>query len=316
MQFIEMCSEIAAGTRGSSLGPGAVKAACFNAGGDLFSRVPLEQVADENHRLWEDEEAEWAKRVSGLVAVYDRLSNRVGLELQRGERFPVVLSADHGSAGGTIAGVKKHFPNERLGVIWVDAHADLHSPWTSPSGNMHGMPLATAINTNNEECAARTPNDVAQKGWEQLKNMGGMAPKIQPQDIVFISVRSTEEPEEALMSRHNIPNISTGKVREVGAAKTVEMALEYLSECDRIYVSFDVDSMDPSISRGTGTPVENGLTEQEANDILCGLVRDPRVCCFEMVEVNPCLDDKINAMAETAYRILNSVVHTLETRTP
>lgn len=314
IRLIENCSEIAAGTRGASLGPGAVKTACFNAGGDLFSKHPLTKVEDENNQLWADEEAQWAKRVSGLVRVFERVSDAVKNVLTEGTEFPVVISGDHGSAGGTIAGIKAAFPNDRLGVVWVDAHADLHSPYTTPSGNMHGMPLATALNEDNRECMLREPNETAVNGWNALKNMGGMAPKVLPGDLVFIAVRDTEEPEEALMSRYNIPNIATGKVREIGVEQTVALALEQLTDCDRIYISFDVDSMDPSISYGTGTPVPNGLSEHQATQILRGLLRDPRVCCFEMVEVNPCLDDKINAMAETAYRALNAAIETIETR--
>lgn len=313
LQLLEIASEITAGTRGASLGPGAVKTACFNAGGDLFARHTVREIQHENHRLWLDEEAPWAKRVGGLVEVYKRLSSSVKETLEAG-KVPVVLSGDHGSAGGTIAGVKMAHPTERVGVVWVDAHADLHSPFTTPSGNMHGMPLATAIAEDNRECMIREPIGLAKEGWSELKNIGGIEPKVLPQDVLFIAVRDTEAPEDKLMARLGIPNISTGKVRELGVQNTVAHVLDYLKDCTRIYISFDVDSMDPSISYGTGTPVEDGLSEHQATQILCGLAADPRTCCFELVEVNPCLDDKKNAMAETAYRVLEAVVQTLEKR--
>src|SRR5690606_31428777 len=89
-----------------------------------------------------------AKRVAGLVKVFASVSSKVNDALTKG-KFPIVLAADHGSAGGTIAGIKTAYPNKRLGVIWIDAHGDLHTPYTTPSGNMHGMPLSTALGEDN-----------------------------------------------------------------------------------------------------------------------------------------------------------------------
>ena len=205
------------------------------------------------------------------------------------------------------------FPDKRLGVVWIDAHADLHTPFTTPSGNVHGMPLATALAEDNLACQRNTPNAEALEAWEKLKSMGGA--KLSVEDLVFVAVRDTEEQEDALMARQNMTNHTVEAVRNTGADAIVVKILDQLSDCDMIYVSFDVDSMDCDlVSHGTGTPVKNGLTPEEASLLMIGLLRDPRVCCAEIVEINPCLDEKTNTMAETAFEIFEQSLEALKNR--
>eukprot|EP01041_Mallomonas_annulata_P025357 gene25357-46368_t len=142
LKFIINTSEITAGTRGASLGPDAVITAARKKNNYLFGNFPLVRLQDENHLLDQETKFAFAKRIDGLVKIYERLNSSVQETLKEGE-FPFVLASDHGSAGGTIAGIKSAFPGKRLGVIWIDAHGDLHSPFTTPSGNIHGMPLST-----------------------------------------------------------------------------------------------------------------------------------------------------------------------------
>lgn len=142
--LVENKSEIGAGTRGASLGIDAVKIAALNAKSNYFKDTKIIKIENENDKLWEETSFESAKRIEGIVKVYKRISNSVSDILTK-NKFPVLLSGDHSNAGGTIAGIKKAYPEKRLGVIWIDAHADLHSPYTSPTGNVHGMPLATAL---------------------------------------------------------------------------------------------------------------------------------------------------------------------------
>src|SRR5204863_2735786 len=111
-------------------------------------------------------------------------------------------SGDHGTSGGTITGIKMAKPNSKLGVIWIDAHADLHTPYTTPSGNMHGMPLAAAIGEDNEDCKVHDLDEKTMKQWEQLKNFGKISPKILPEDIVFISLRDYEKEEKHLIEKY------------------------------------------------------------------------------------------------------------------
>jgi arginase len=226
------------------------------------------------------------------------------------KKFPIVLAGDHSTAAGTIMGIKAANPEKRLGVVWIDAHADLHTPYTTPSGNMHGMPLAMVTQLDNKDCQINEPGSETISYWEKIKKIGGDFPKIQPKDIVFISVRDTEEPEDYLIHHYGIKNFSTAEVRELGIEKVAAQALEILAECDQIYISFDVDSLDSSISVGTGTPVPNGLTVEEAINLNAELIKDKRVCCWEIVEVNPTLDTE-NTMAEIAFEVLEITAKSL-----
>ena len=154
IKFIENRSEIGAGSRGASLGVDALRIASLNVDNKFFRENEVVTIKDENHLLFEPVKFESAKRIGGIVQVFKSISSEVKSTLASGE-FPFVLAADHSSAGGTIAGIKEQYPDKRLGVIWIDAHADLHSPYTSPSGNVHGMPLASAINYDNLECKVK-----------------------------------------------------------------------------------------------------------------------------------------------------------------
>ncbi len=312
--LIENNSEIGAGTRGSSLGVDALRIAAFNSKSRYFKDHQIEKIENENDRLFEEVDFPTAKRMRGVVNVYHRICDKVEDVMEK-NRFPLILAGDHSSAGGTIAGIKKANPDKRLGVIWIDAHADIHSPYTSPSGNMHGMPLATALNVDNKDHQNKHPEKEVITYWNELKNLGGIAPKISAQDLVFIGVRDTEEPEDYFISDNNIKNVSVEHVRRNGVETVSAEVMEYLKDCDIIYLSFDVDSMDCDlISYGTGTPVPNGLTEQEAGGLINHFLIDKRVCCFEVVEINPCLDNKQNKMAETAFRILESATSIIEKR--
>ena len=227
--------------------------------------------------------------------------------------FPLLLAADHGSAGGTIAGIKAAYPSKRLGVIWIDAHADLHTPYTTPSGNMHGMPLATALGIDNEEEQVNELSPEVIAMWNELKNTGIAGAKVLPGDIVFIAVRDTEEQEDALMEQLNLKNHTVEKLRDHGVEAIVRETMEQLSDCDIIYVSFDVDSMDPGLtSHGTGTPVEDGITPAEAEMFLKAFAKEEKTICIEFVEVNPCLDEKKNRMAEITFNLLEEMVEVLE----
>ncbi len=305
-------SEITAGTRGSSLGPEAIMAAARKKNSDFFGEFEIEYVEECNYLLDSAIKYPFAKRVGGLVKVFASVSSKVKAILERNE-FPLLLAADHGSAGGTIAGIKAAYPTKRLGVIWIDAHADLHTPYTTPSGNMHGMPLATALGIDNiEEQVNELSSDVICM-WSELKNTGIIGPKILPEDIVFIGVRDTEEQEDALMERLNLTNHTVDKLRDEGVEAIVKETLDQLSNCDIIYVSFDVDSMDPELtSHGTGTPVEDGLTPAEAEMFLKGFAKEEKTVCIEFVEVNPCLDEKKNKMAQITFELLKETVEVLE----
>lgn len=313
VKILEVKSEIAAGTRGARLGIEAIKTASINKGSDYFTRYESENVESVNEILFDGYRHPNAKYIDGVLIMFTRVCEATHRALSDGH-MPIVLAGDHSSAAGTIAGIKKTYPDKRLGVIWIDAHADLHTPYTSPSGNMHGMPLAAAAKLDNLNAQVNQPKEETVMYWEKIKRLGVDGPKIRPEDICFIGLRSTEGPEKELIAEHNITVIPTADMRKMGVEETAVKALNALVECDLIYLSFDVDSMDPeNVSYGTGTPVEDGLTFDEAKKLNNLLMANDKIVCWEMVEVNPLLDSK-NKMAESAFEILERVTASYEAR--
>ncbi|MBM3413811.1 MAG: arginase [Bacteroidetes bacterium] len=309
IKIIEVPSEIGAGTRGASLGVEAIKIAALDFMSNFFIHFPTEQIPTENKLLHEPIESPYAKRAKGIYTMYERVSKAVGDTLKN-NFFPVVLSGDHATAGATIAGIRMAKPKSKLGVIWIDAHADLHTPFTTPTGNMHGMPMAISLGIDNKECAVHKPDAATLEYWHKLKNIGKICPKVSSEDIVYISLRDFEKEEKNLLDRLGIKKISAKEVRSKGAESIVRSILRYLSDCTDIYLSFDVDCLDASITKGTGTPVGNGLREREAEDLVSKFMQNRKICCFEITEVNPTLD-KENLMAEIAFNILQRSVNNL-----
>jgi arginase len=309
VKIIEVPSEIGAGTRGASLGIDSIKIAALDFMSNFFVHFPTETIEDENKLLYEPIESPYAKRIKGVQTVTARVAKAVQ-ECIKGGFIPVVLSGDHSNAMGTIAGIKMARPKSKLGVIWIDAHADLHTPYTTPSGNMHGMPLAASMGEDNKESKVHQPDERTVTCWNQLKNLGNISPKVKAEDVVLISARDYEKEEKHLIEKHDIKLITTNEVRRKGAENVVRAVLRYLSDCTDIYISFDVDSLDSSISKGTGTPVSNGLRERETEDLISKFMQNRKVCCFEITEVNPTLD-KENLMSEIAFNILQRSVNVL-----
>ncbi len=311
IEIIVNNSELAAGTRGASLGPGAIMTAARKANNPYFGLYKLHPLPDYNRFLDQKNETEFAKNLVGFKLVFESVAEKTTEILNKGS-FPLILAGDHGSAAGTIAGIKAAYPDKRLGVVWIDAHGDLHSPYTTPSGNIHGMPLSLSLGNDNLGYQRNTPSEETVTIWNELKHKYTGTVKLNPSDLVFIGVRDTEHEENQLITENNITNHTVESVRKEGAQAIVRHVLEQLSPCDIIYISFDVDSMDPEItSFGTGTPVGNGIFPEEAEEILTLLAQDPKTVCIEFVEVNPCLDNKENTMAETAFSLLESVTTAL-----
>lgn len=303
IKLIEVKSEIGAGTRGAGMGVDAIKTAALDFGSSFFRRHESVEVPNENKLLLEPVENDFAKRIKGVYSFSERLAKQVCEFSKEEKTFPIVLAGDHTSAIGVASGIKMAHPEKRLGIIWIDAHADLHSPYTTPSGNMHGMPIAAILGEDNKGGQINKPDEETIQYWERLKHLGNIFPKVHYEDIVMVSVRDFERQEEYLMQKHNVKNISVTEIRNRGVERIAVEALTALDKCDLIYISFDVDSMDPEISKGTGTPVPGGLTEKEAGNLIYYLLRSKKVCCLEVVEINPTLD-KENLMAENAFEIL------------
>jgi arginase len=312
LKIIEVKSEIGAGTRGASLGVEAMKIASLDMNSDFFKQYESVEVENVNELLFDGAKHAYAKFIDGVMIMEERVCLEV-YETIFDEFFPIIMAGDHSTAYGTIAGIKKAHPKIRLGVIWIDAHADIHTPFTTPSGNMHGMALSMACGLDNLECKVNDPRGETLEYWEQLKNVGMPGPKIYPEDIVYIAVRDLEKPENYILNKYNINFIETEDVKKQGPATIARKALEMLDHCDMIYVSFDVDSIDSRVSTGTGTPVPNGLTVEEAKILNLELAKDPKVCAWEIVEVNPTLDTE-NRMAESAFEILEATAKSIVNR--
>lgn len=310
IRLIEVKSEVGAGTRGASLGVDAVKIAALDFRSNFFKSHRALNIPDDNAALYGMIESRYAKRIRSVLKMYERIGAATRDSLKDG-KFPITISGDHSNAGGTIAGIKMAYPDSRIGVIWIDAHADLHSPYTTPSGNLHGMALATALAEDNIENKVNDLDYETIELWERLKNVGDIAPKVEYRDLLFMTLRDFEEQEGYLLKQHRVKNFTTTEIRKTGITKICREAMKYLSQCDKVYISFDVDSLDPSISRGTGTPVKGGINEREAADLILELVQNERVCALEFSEINPTLDSE-NVMAETVFEILQKVARQVE----
>ncbi len=312
IKIIKNRSDIGAGTRGSDMGIDAIEIAAINNKNDYFNLFEFIDVGTENESIYNKVNNPFGKRINFVLNQCTRLCEVVKTTLEKNE-FPLVLSGDHSSALGTISGIKAAFPNKRLGVVWIDAHADIHSPYTSPSGNVHGMPLAAAIADDNLDCQVNQVTDEVKTCWNSMKNIGVAGAKVLAEDVIYFGVRDTEEPEDKQIEKLDIKNYMVDEVRYRGLETCVNEALETLLNCDYIYISFDVDSMDCDlISFGTGTPVSKGFDQFEIIEIINQIIASNKVASIEFVEVNPLLDLKGNKMAETAFEVLDAVTKKLK----
>lgn len=217
-----------------------------------------------------------------------KLAELVDQEINK-NRFPLVLGGDHSIAIGSLAGISKHYEN--LGVIWYDAHGDLNSGETSPSGNIHGMPLAVSIGI----------------GHEKLTNILDYQPKIKPENIVIVGARSLDPGERELIRDKGIKVYTMHEVDRMGMTKVMSETIAYLKErADGVHLSLDLDGLDPSEAPGVGTPVIGGLTYRESHLAMEMLAEAEIITSAEFVEVNPILDDK-NKTATVAVGLMGSL---------
>jgi arginase len=307
IQFIFNPSELGAGSRGSSLGPNAILTTARSKKSSLFQNREIRSIEDHNDLLNSSSKYINSKYIDGINQVFSNISAEVASTFKKGA-FPIIIAGDHSSAGGTIAGIASHYPHKKLGVLWIDAHADLHTPFTTPSGNVHGMPVATALGLDNVECKKNEIDNDTFQLWNKLKSNS-----LNPDNLVYIAVRDTEAEENFLMDKFAIKNYTVDEVRKIGVGSLLSILKDKFKDVDCLYVSFDVDSMDPELtSHGTGTPVPHGLTPEEAKELLDGVCKFEKLVALEIVEVNPCLDEKKNKMAEITFELIESIVQTLE----
>lgn len=307
IRLVKNRSDIGAGTRGSDLGIDAIEIAAINNNNNFFIDHDYVDVATHNESIYNKVNAKFAKRIQFVLEQCTRVCETVHQVLED-NCLPIVLSGDHSSALGTISGIKSKFKTKQVGVIWIDAHADLHSPYTTPSGNVHGMPLAAALGQDNVEHKINDVNEETEAVWQAMKNIGINETKLKPAHLIFFGVRDTEAPEDHQIEKLNIKNYTVAEMRFRGFEICLKEAVAKLEDCDVIYISFDVDSMDCDlVSNGTGTPVSKGFDPNEVIKIINAFLDTKKVQCIELTEINPLLDTKGNKMAETAFYVLDSV---------
>lgn len=290
LSMIGVAIDLGAGTPGVSLGPAAIRYAGIH---ERMTNIGYD-VQDEGDIVAIKQEVSTSanthlKNLDEVARVNSLLCERVDSVMKAG-RFPLVLGGDHSIAIGTIAGVLQHV--EKLGIIWFDAHGDINTEETSPSGNIHGMPVAVSLG----------------HGHDLLTKIGGADKKISSENIVFIGCRDLDAGERKMLKEFGIKVFTMHEVDRLGMTEVMNQAIEIASNgTDGIHVSFDMDSMDPVYAEGTGTRVPGGLTYRESHLALEMISETEKVVSAEFVEVNPIIDNK-NQTAKTAVALIGSLM--------
>ncbi len=304
VEIITIESDFGAGKKGAKLGPQAFLN-CFNS--NLKNKLPITRI--ESNHLEEEEPypGNFAKNIESIFEVQKLALSAIENAIEANS-LPWIISGDHSNGLAGISAYRNLYPNNTLGVIWIDAHADLHTPFTSPSGNMHGMPLAAALGLRKTATGKNNLDKESMLLWDNLINLGSnqINPKIAPNNLVFLELRDLEAEEIELLNSLEIKNYTPEQRKAIGLNQLLEEINAQLSNCDHILVSFDVDSLDPTISFGTGTPVPGGLLWEEAVDLLSALLQSPKLIAFETTEINPLLD-RANPMEEVSAKLIEEV---------
>lgn len=309
IKLIEVHSDIAGAQRGSRKAIEALVDSCIQRGSDYFKKYPAEVILDENSCYKDGTKYKYAKFIDKVTLVIQRLAQRVK-ELRVDGFFPIIIAADHSTSAGTMAGLRLAHNNDEIGVVYIDAHADLHTPYTTPSGNLHGMPLAIASSIDNIESKINNITNEESKYWNNIKGVSGAKPSINLANVVFCALRDFEKAEQELIEKYNIKNYSTYDITMLGIKNVVENIFNDLSHCKHIYISFDVDSIDPLYIPGTGTPSKGGLSFEQALQLNIELIKNSKVCCWEIAEINPKLDNN-NISGKFSFHILEKITKEL-----
>ncbi len=301
VEIITIESDFGAGKKGAKHGPQAFLN-CFN--NEVLNTIPITRI-ESNHL--EEEEAypgNFAKNIESIFEVQKLALSAIEKAIEA-NTFPWIISGDHSNGLAGISAYKNLYPNNTLGVIWIDAHADMHTPFTSPSGNMHGMPLAAALGLSKTTTSKNNLGKESMQLWDNLINLGSnqISPKIDPNNLVLLELRDLESEEIELLKTLEIKNYTPEQRKKIGLSQLLLEVDQQLKNCDHILVSFDVDSLDPNISFGTGTPVPGGLLWDEAVDLLSALLLSPKLVAFEITEINPLLD-RSNPMEEVSAKLI------------
>ena len=282
--------------RGVDMGPSALRYAGFyerlkrlgcqveDAGNVL---VPVREQRDVQAQQWTEGAGGGLRHLPAVVAacrsIYEVSQSCCGTP-----EIPIFLGGDHSIAIGTVSGTACAGP---LGLIWIDAHGDFNTPETSPSGNIHGMPVAALIG----------------RGHPELVDLGHSGPKLRPQEIAMIGIRDLDPAEREALTETGIHVYTMRDIDELGMATVARRALSHLNHLPRIHVSLDMDAIDPDTAPGVGTPVPGGLSYREAHLLMEILAESAKIASIDVVEINPILDDG-NRTAELAVELVASLL--------
>ncbi|MFT7721788.1 MAG: arginase [Roseateles sp.] len=284
-------TDIGAGARGASMGPEAMRVA----GLAEALRARGVDVVDRGNLAGPPNP--WLPPVAGyrhldeVVAWNRSVHDAIYAELKTG-RLPIMLGGDHCLGLGSISAVARHCRDlgKKLRVLWLDAHADFNTSELTPSGNIHGMPVACLCGF----------------GPQQLIEIGGHVPAVSPKWIRQIGIRSVDEGERAFVHQHDLEVFDMRYIDEMGMRHTMELALATLDDNTHLHVSFDVDFLDPVMAPGVGTTVPGGPTYREAHLCMEMIADTGRMASLDLVELNPALDEK-NKTALVAVDLIESL---------
>ena len=270
--------DLGAGRRGVDMGPSAVRLAGLNEkllglGYGVEDLGNIAVVQPESVPVGPQQ----TRYLSEIKSTCETLASLVEKTLDDG-KFPLVLGGDHSIAVGTVSGVSRHYQKQgqKIGLIWIDAHADMNTPETSPSGNVHGMPLACCIGL----------------GAKELSHLYGYAPKVDARNVAIIGLRSVDSAERTTVQRNGLRVYTMRDVDERGMRAIMQEAIEVASHGTAgFHLSYDMDAVDPQEAPGVGTPVKGGLTYREAHLVMEVICDCDGMLGLEMVEVNPVIDE-------------------------
>lgn len=250
---------------------------------DDLGDIPIGRVLSEKQN-----EEKFVRNLKPITEAARELDDVVNGIVKKGY-FPLIFGGDHSISVGTLAGLSRNYQN--LGVIWYDAHGDLNTEETSPTGNIHGMPLAASLGF----------------GYPALTNLGGYQPKVKPEHVVIIGARDLDQGEKDLIKAHSIKVYTMHEIDRLGMTQVMEETIVYLEKrTDGVHLSFDLDSLDPLEAPGVGTPVIGGISYRESHLAMEILAESNLITSAEFVEVNPILDEK-NKTAEVAVALMGSL---------
>ncbi len=284
--------DLGSGRRGVDMGPSAIRIAGLadklkELGNKIVDEGDIDIKNMEEIRVG-DTRARYLKEIARASRILARHTEAI---MAKGH-FPLILGGDHSIAVGSISGIAAFARKKRkkVGVLWVDAHGDMNTPSTSPSGNVHGMPLAVLLGY----------------GPNELKSVGGNARKIDPNNVVLVGVRSLDEGERRFIEQTGVYVYTMHDIDRQGVHRVMKKALSKVTDgTDYLHVSLDLDAVDPTVAPGVGTPVKGGLDYREAHLIMELLFESKAMTSLEIVEVNPILDEH-NTSAEFAVELVQS----------